>query len=96
MTRCAPVKFPELLMKVLEFSICLVGFIHTLERELMINVLARLAIATLLWANMPKAYATSCIDLMGGFLTSKTTVVQSSGFRSWAMGEAKKLILSKK
>lgn len=60
----------------------------------MISILARLAIASLLWANMPKAYASSsCFDLMGGFLKAKTQVsapAATPSFNSWAMAEAKK------
>ncbi|MBK26754.1 MAG: hypothetical protein CME70_22325 [Halobacteriovorax sp.] len=63
----------------------------------MISILARLAIASLLWANMPKAYATSCIDLMNGFLTVKTNEVsQTQSFKSWALKEASDLELSEK
>lgn len=57
----------------------------------MINILTRLVIASLLWANMPTAYATSCFDLIGGFLKPKTQVVapsNTSKFKSWAVSEA--------
>ncbi|MFT6071061.1 MAG: hypothetical protein ACJAT2_002706 [Bacteriovoracaceae bacterium] len=60
----------------------------------MLGVITRFIIAVLIWANMPKAYASSCVDLMSGFL--KADQVQTStvnSFDSWAMKEASQLEL---
>lgn len=51
-------------------------------------------IAMLLWTNMPKAYATSCVELMNGLLTSKSQSSKVSTFDSWALKEASKIELT--
>lgn len=59
----------------------------------MFSLLARLALAGLLWANMPVAEASSCMDLMNGFLKGKPAVTESNSYSSWVLAEAKKLEL---
>ncbi len=59
----------------------------------MLAVMTRFIIVMVLWVNMPKAYASSCVELMGGFLKAGQVQSKPSGFDSWAMKEASKLEL---